>query len=337
MPASQGRFRIYTDYSSAAVSAILHQVQEVNGKTIEVPIAFSSRICRGKEKSLGSAEGELLAAIFALTKYKQYVGHTSFDLVTDSRALCALKSASNLARKLARWSFFLEEFQINLIHKAGNTLLNADGLSRCATAGDSQEDMQIQLDMLEELEEIYMDDIEAMQLKDTPTNLAKETIEVGLLQQFTRAYPCSACSHAVGTSKHKQCGACGEVMHTSCMSSKPGVGYWFCSDCSPALAHGHDDPALNVPLHHVVRGASSYPGASKEEVSKMKEHYSFTRGCLVFKDETGDKIIPPPCLRADIVHKAHEDLVHMGWERTYQSLKLSYTWPGMREEVKSLC
>lgn len=70
LPAPQGRFKIYTDYSSAAVSAILHQVQTIQGKEVEVPIAFSSRICRGKEKTLGSAEGELLAAVFALTKYK---------------------------------------------------------------------------------------------------------------------------------------------------------------------------------------------------------------------------------------------------------------------------
>ena len=56
---------------------------------------------------MGSAEGELLACIFALTKFKEYVGMEHFDLITDSRALCALQAASNLAGKLARWSFFL--------------------------------------------------------------------------------------------------------------------------------------------------------------------------------------------------------------------------------------
>ena len=74
---------------------------------IEVPICFASRTCKGREKQLGSAEGELLACIFALTKFKEYVGMEHFDLITDSRALCALQAASNLAGKLARWSFFL--------------------------------------------------------------------------------------------------------------------------------------------------------------------------------------------------------------------------------------
>ena len=39
-----------------------------------MPICFASRTCKGRERSLGSAEGELLACIFALTKFKPYVG-----------------------------------------------------------------------------------------------------------------------------------------------------------------------------------------------------------------------------------------------------------------------
>lgn len=265
------------------------------------------------------------------------MGQLPFDLITDSRALCALKSASNLAGKLARWSFFLEEFQMNLIHKAGSTLQNADGLSRCATAGDSEADKNIDLESLDQCEETYLDEIEVMQLNDSPHKIATEAIEVNLLQQFTRAYPCAVCSHAVGTAKHKQCGACGETVHAACLPSKPPVGYWFCSDCSPALSHGHADPALNVPLHNLIRGGTHYPDASKEEAANLKATYEFVRGCLIKKEERGEKIVPPPCLRADVINKMHEELVHMGWERTYEALKSAYWWPGMREEVRSLC
>ncbi len=34
----------------------------------------------------------------------------------------------------------LEEFRMNIVHKAGSTLQNADGLSRCAFKGDSKAD-----------------------------------------------------------------------------------------------------------------------------------------------------------------------------------------------------
>ena len=97
---------MYTDFSSKAISAILHQQQGDR----EVPVAFASRICRGREQHLSSAEGELLACIYALQKFRHYLGFQPFDLVTDSRALTALRSTENLAGKLARWAMFLSEF-----------------------------------------------------------------------------------------------------------------------------------------------------------------------------------------------------------------------------------
>lgn len=128
-------------------------MQVIEGQEKEVPIAFASRICRGREKHLSSAEGELLAAVFALTKYKQYVGQEHFELITDSRALCALKTASNLAGKLARWAFFLEEFNMTVTHKAGSTLTNADGLSRCPSQHEEAADQAITLEAVANLEE----------------------------------------------------------------------------------------------------------------------------------------------------------------------------------------
>ncbi len=94
--------------------------------------------------------------------------------------------------------------------------------------------------------------------------------------------------------------------------------------------HCHADPALNIPLHDLIRGGSHYSDASKEEIENLRNTYKFVRGCLIGLTEEGEKIVPPPCLRADIVSKVHEELVHAGWERTYQALKQTYSWPGMR-------
>jgi RNase H-like domain found in reverse transcriptase len=59
--------------------------------------------------------------MYALQKFRHYVGFQEFDLITDSRALTALRTTDNLAGKLARWAMFLSEFRINLIHKAGKS------------------------------------------------------------------------------------------------------------------------------------------------------------------------------------------------------------------------
>ena len=66
LPQPNGHYQVYTDYSAYAISAILHQLQ--NGS--EVPIFFASCTCKGREWHLASAEGELLAVIYGLSKFK---------------------------------------------------------------------------------------------------------------------------------------------------------------------------------------------------------------------------------------------------------------------------
>ena len=187
-------------------------------------------------------------------------------------------------------------------------------------------------------ERCYLDEVEAMLLeREAAKKPETEAMELNILAKLTKNFPCSKCGEVVGESKHKQCAACGEVVHASCAEGKLPVGYWFCADCAPGLKHGHADPALNIPLHNLIRGGSSYPEASEEMKQELKGTYSFVRSCLIKKTTDGDVIVPPPCLRADVIHKVHEELLHAGWERTYSVLRRSYWWPGMRTEVQAQC
>ena len=82
---------------------------------------------------MSSAEGELLAVVFGLSKFKHYLAGRKFDLITDSAAVTNLKSTRNLNAKMVRWSLLIFDFDFNLIHKSGKKHLNADGLSRAST------------------------------------------------------------------------------------------------------------------------------------------------------------------------------------------------------------
>ena len=76
-----------------------------------------------------------------------------------------------------------------------------------------------------------------------------------------------------------------------------------------------------MPLHNLIRGGTTYPGANEAEMANLRATYKFVRGCLIRQTDDGGSIVPPPCLRAEIVSKVHEEVVHVGWERTYQALK----------------
>lgn len=130
----------------------------------------------------------------------------------------------------------------------------------------------------------YLDDIDLMHLaEEAGPKLECEAMDLNVMAKLTKSYPCSKCDHVVGDSKHKQCGACGEVVHVACLPGKVPVGYWFCSECASHLAHGHADPALDIPLHNLVRGSDTYPDSTAEMRQELKGRYSFVRGCLIEK------------------------------------------------------
>ena len=81
---------------------------------------------------MSSAKGKLCALVYALGKFRCYLGFEEFDIITDLNALLSLKTNQNLSSKLVRWSVLLSEFNFTIIHKPGTAHRNADGLSRCA-------------------------------------------------------------------------------------------------------------------------------------------------------------------------------------------------------------
>lgn len=126
LPSPTGRFKLYTDWSSEGISAILHQVNDGE----EAVISYKSRPCRGAEQKYASAEGELLAAVWGISKFRHYLANVQFDLITDSSALTGLHSTRNTSAKLARWAMYLGEMDFKIHHRSGKAHGNADGLSR---------------------------------------------------------------------------------------------------------------------------------------------------------------------------------------------------------------
>ena len=116
-----------------------------------MPICFKSRACRGAERNYGSAEGELLAAVWAIGKLRQYLRGEEFKLVTDSKALSALKVTTNMHGKLARWAMLLSEYNYQVEHRSGAKMGNVDGMNRSHLP---EEPLQLEDEQLQEIWEM---------------------------------------------------------------------------------------------------------------------------------------------------------------------------------------
>lgn len=126
-PDLQKPFILYTDASKNGLRAIL--AQEGPDKQHHV-IAYASRATNKQQTNYGSTKLECLAVIWAVTLFKHYLIGRKFTLITDHAALKWLLHRKDPTGILARWILILQDYEINIIHKAGRTHNNVDVLSR---------------------------------------------------------------------------------------------------------------------------------------------------------------------------------------------------------------
>ena len=93
-------------------------------------IAYASRCCNAAESKYGSGEGELLALVFAVTKFHHSLAEAVFTIVTDNGALQFLEGHHSGSPNLTRWAMSLANYDFKVRYCPGKSNGNADGLSR---------------------------------------------------------------------------------------------------------------------------------------------------------------------------------------------------------------
>ena len=114
------------DASDIGLGAVLSENQ--NGS--EVVIAYASRTLSKAERNYDVTRRELLAVVFGLKTFRQYILGRHFVIRVDHASLQWLRKTPKPMGQLARWLTFIEHFHFEVVHRAGARHGNADGLSR---------------------------------------------------------------------------------------------------------------------------------------------------------------------------------------------------------------
>ena len=130
MPTEKGMFVLDTDASVVAISGILHQEQEWNGRTVLRPIAYGSKVLSDTEMKYGAPKAEMFAVITFVEKYRAYLGSAPFKLRVDNRALAWLKTYSMDQSYIGRWIVRLDGYHMIIEHRTRDRHQNADSLSK---------------------------------------------------------------------------------------------------------------------------------------------------------------------------------------------------------------
>ena len=121
------QFIIHTDSSGIAVGAILSQKDDNNR---EYAIAYASKKFQDYEQNMGITEKEMAAVVFGVKEFRHFIFGTKFKVVTDHNALRYLMNLKDPRGKLARWHFFLSQFDFDIEYREGKKHNNADYISR---------------------------------------------------------------------------------------------------------------------------------------------------------------------------------------------------------------
>lgn len=119
-------FIVTTDASGFAVGGVLSQGPI--GK--DLPISYTSRLLNNAEQNYSTIEKELLAIVYCVNHFRPYLYGRKFVLITDHKPLVWLHSVKDPTSRLVRWRLKLQEYEYEVIYKAGKINTNADALSR---------------------------------------------------------------------------------------------------------------------------------------------------------------------------------------------------------------
>ena len=136
LPENEGSFILDTDASDTGMGAVLSQQQS----GVEKVIAYASRTMNCAEKKYETTRKELLAVVYGLKQYRQYLFGRHFVIRTDHAALSWLRRTPEPMPQLARWLTFIEQFDYEVVHRPGAKHGNADGLSRRPPEEDGTEE-----------------------------------------------------------------------------------------------------------------------------------------------------------------------------------------------------
>ncbi len=132
LPRSGDKLILHTDASMLGLGAVL----SVERKGEELPVAYFSKRLTAAEKNYIASELEYLAVVKAVDHYAIHLLGQEFTVITDHRALTALRDSHKLNGRLMTWALALQAYQYAIKDRPGSHHQNADGLSRQSWAED---------------------------------------------------------------------------------------------------------------------------------------------------------------------------------------------------------
>ncbi|XP_065144555.2 retrovirus-related Pol polyprotein from transposon 412 [Paramisgurnus dabryanus] len=324
---------LHTDASTSGLGAALYQEQDGQMRVV----AYASRGLSSSESKYPAHKLEFLALKWAVTeKFHDFLYGSTFTVVTDSNPLTYVLSTAKLDAAGYRWLAALSTYDFKLQYRCGRQNIDADGLSRRPhtnlSVDDASHNEQNQiLTFVERLTE------EAGERKIS-SEVVRAICDSRLTQQseyvhdlpvtFISSLTMQTAAVPDDYSQEDHCGGLPSIPHLSSLEIQRAQ-----------LA----DPCIREVITQIQTGES--PSRTVRDalprlpyLLREKERLEFHDGVLYRRRSVADKttyqLVLPEEFHSDVLKYLHDDLGHMGIDRTLELVRNRFYWPKMASDIE---
>ncbi len=327
-------YTLHTDASTTGLGAALYQEQDGQTRVI----AYASRGLSRSESRYPAHKLEFLALKWAIVdKFHDYLYGSQFTVVTDNNPLTYLLTTAKLDAASYRWLAALSTFTFNIKYRAGKHNMDADGLSRRpqgvleddgVSESESQQIQQFTSHLLTSsrpLREIARETVEATCHKHYYINQnCEQNSYLGYVESLTMQ------SSAVPASFEEQDIECG----VSLLQKYSQVDLKKLQREDPIISQVIELLESEERLHTSLKG-------NRPDLQLMLQEWDRFRlkNELLYRTRMSDgltifQLVLPEVVRPLVLQKLHDDMGHLGIERTLDLVRSRFYWARISLEVE---
>ena len=340
MPDFTKKFTVRTDASYMGLGACLLQ-----GEGDErMPIAYASRSLKPAETRYTATEIECLGMKWAVGVFRPYIHGRRFTLETDHIALKWLHTVQHTNGRLIRTAMELQQYDMEIVHRAGIKMYDADALSRLkrTRVEETGEETAAAVASVTDQAVYYGegDPTPTVEDYDEPTGPCPVTVDL-LKAERRRADwlsdsvpdkgPASAVYVALGQEDNEE-GESREVLKEKIQEELQKDGYY--SKLYRQLSK-EDLPPDELTVR--LRNDLSKFVVKEGHLYRIEQLY---RGGRAQAGKVRYLLWIPEALRTDVLFACHDHLLsggHLGVQKTFARLRQRYYWTGMFRSVENWC
>ena len=325
---------LHTDASTIGLGAALYQEQEGRLRVI----AYASRGLSNSEARYPAHKLEFLALKWSITeKFHDYLYGSSFIVVTDNNPLTYILTSAKLDAASHRWLAALSTYDFKVQYRAGSQNRDADALSRRPHPESPGSPSHKEWDMVQQFAKDHVDgmDISALELSPAVVAAICHSCLLRTPDIDSSSGSCISLAETMGVSATAIPDSYSEESH-----GLPVVP----SFSLPVIKETQrSDPMLREVIHQLETGEKVPPTARAElpdlplllrEINRLELH----DGVLYRRRQDGEQLcfqlVLPEVLRPVVLSSLHDDMGHMGVERTLDLTRARFFWPRMSATVE---